>query len=160
MRQPSLLLSGVGSGHALETAIFTLVCASALTVSLAPCFSPRRSAWLAGMLPLTLMLVCALVLYDGGSSWPVDPAPDSLRGHLIRWGNQSMQWATGKVAQRISLGAGAYLALAASLVLAWRAVLGYRAMAPAARASSDGESTSSRPDRPESAFRGSAHNAR
>jgi len=160
IRQPSLLLSGVGSGHALETAAFTLVCAIALTASLAPWASPRRSAWLGGLLPLTLMLVCALALYNGGSSWPVDAPPDSLRGHLIHWGNQSMQWATSKATQRISLGAGTYLSVFASAVLAWRAAARYRAMAPSvARASSADASTSNPPDRPESEFRGSARSA-
>ena len=161
LRQSSLLLSGVGSGHGLETVAFTLVCLLALTACLAPWLSPRRSAWLAGTLPLALMLVCALALYYGGSSWPVDAAPDSLRGHLIRWGNQSMQWATGEVAQRVRLGAGAYLGLFGSVVLAGRAALRYRAMAlPAEPASSADVSTSNRPGRPESAFRGSAHSAR
>lgn len=120
MRQPALLLTGVGAGHGLETALFALLCALILGLGLLPWRSRQPIAHLTAVLPLALMLICALQLYGGSSSVYADVSPNSLSGNLIHWTNQTLHRTQSGIASHISLGAGAYLSLAASILLAWR----------------------------------------
>jgi hypothetical protein len=125
LRHPAVLFTGIGGGHGLEVAVFTLLCVLALLAVLAPLWSTHRAAWLAAALPLALMLACFALLNSGSPGWQVEPASSShaLREDLLRFANDVMQRAQNHIARHVSLGAGGILSLLASAVLALRGTL-------------------------------------
>jgi hypothetical protein len=129
MLHPAVLFVGVGTAHTIELWGFTLLTMATLITALAvPMLFPHRSAWLAGWLPLALMLICFTLLYSNGSSGQDAAAYGSgLRGDLMRLANHAMQRAERPLISHISIGAGGVFALLISLVLAVRSTLNFRA---------------------------------
>src|SRR5580658_3600810 len=86
---PAALFLGVGTGHALELTLFTLLALTTLFVVLAaPVLFPHRTAWLAGWAPLGLMILCAALLYGNGSQEQTALTPNpSLHDDLMRFAN-------------------------------------------------------------------------
>lgn len=104
---PARLFLGVdGSTQRL---LFSLICLACLAAPLAaPQLSRKRVAWLAYLAPLALVVLCAALLYSRTST-------EFFADDIARHGG-------GLAAQRISPGAGAYLALIGSLFLGIRGV--------------------------------------
>jgi hypothetical protein len=101
---------------------FGLLCLLCLTAPLLPHFFKNRLAWLAYAAPLTLMLICAALLYwrTSGEMF-ASPADASRAGaNLIRFANGLVHQGSGVVARHIAIGVGGYVALIASIVLALR----------------------------------------
>ncbi len=128
---PSRLLTGTGDSDTAASVLFGAVCLLAVLAVFLPYRVPRRSAWLASLAPLALMLVCGVLLHQrtaGGVF--VDTAPQgSLGSAAIAFANQLTGRLTQAVATHIRLGPGAYVAFAASVVLAWRGLVQYRTQA-------------------------------
>ena len=139
LASPARLLTGMQSGDGAQSCAFGLLCVLALLGVLLPLRNAQRTAWLAYLAPLALMLVCGLVLYHEGT---LERFADSgrygaLESQTVRLANLLNDRMAGAVARRISLGAGAYLAFVGSLLLAVRGVQRYRAGAPAQAAALD-----------------------
>ena len=136
LRHPAGLLLGVDDGSDGRVAAFALLCLLVLGAALAPTFLPppvaRRAAAPAGVLPLFLMLLTAAALYRSGLRLDAHAPPDTMRQDLLRLAQDALGRVQGALGRRIAVGAGAYLSLLASLVLALRSLI------PACRASGSG----------------------
>ena len=131
MLNPAWLLYGLGSSHPLEAAVFGLVDLGVLVLPLAPYRVGKRSAWLLSTAPLILMVLCGIELYQrtSGPYFATTQRGGAWTHTLVRLGN-SMAEGIGDVAARhVSMGLGAYVALAASLVLAMKGLRVFRATA-------------------------------
>jgi hypothetical protein len=134
---PAALFVGVGASHTLELWAFALLALTILfAVLAAPLLFPQREAWLAGWLPLALMLICFALLYGNGSSGQLDASASSsgLHDDLIRLVGSVRQSVERSLVGHISVGAGGVLSLLASIALALRSTLNYRALAELPRA--------------------------
>jgi hypothetical protein len=134
---PAALFVGVGASHTLEVWTFALLALITLfAVLAAPLLFPQREAWLAGWLPLTLMLICFALLYGNGSSGQLEASASTsgLHDDLIRLVGSVRQSVERSLVGHISVGAGGVLSLLASIVLALRSTLNYRASAELPRA--------------------------
>ena len=127
---PAALFVGVGTSHTIELWAFALLALATLFAVLAiPVLFSQRSAWLAGWLPLALMLICFALLYGNGSTGQLDAAEygSGLREDLMRLANHVIERAERSLISHISIGAGGVLGLLASIVLAVRSTLNFRA---------------------------------
>jgi hypothetical protein len=129
MLHPAVLFVGVGTSHTIELWGFTLLAVATLIAVLAvPMLFPHRTAWLAGWLPLALMLICFTLLYSNGSNGQDAAAYDpGLRGDIMRLANHAIQRAERPLISHIGIGAGGVLALLISIGLAVRSTLNFRA---------------------------------
>jgi hypothetical protein len=115
---PSRIFLGVDAS--LPRILFGLICVACLLAPLLPHWRWTRAAWAAYQAPLLLMILCGALLYSKTSgeflSAPADAG--SLSGGLFRFANDLVHRGSGLVAKHITIGVGAYLAIAGSLVLA------------------------------------------
>jgi hypothetical protein len=128
MRSPDRILSGPGEGGTLDAWLFGAVCAVCLLAALAPLVLSQRRAWLGCVAPFALMVVAGAVLYHGFTQ---DFIADSgslgdTGSQLIRFANSLASQVGNVVARRVHVGAGGYLGLAATAVLAVKGIAGYR----------------------------------
>ncbi len=133
MHSPRSIMTGAdGGGATLDAWLFGTLCVAALLAAAAPVLSARRVAWLGCLAPAALMALCGLVLYHGFSQDLVDN--NGMLGdtglHLSRFANALAEKVGGIITQRIHVGLGGYLALAASAFLAVKGLLRYQ-QAPA-----------------------------
>jgi hypothetical protein len=124
--EPTRVFFGVDTGF--QRIAFGLLCIACLLAPLAAQLSPRRSAWLAQLLPLALILVCGTLLYSQTSSefFAASGDPSSVGNSLIRLANDLARQGSGFVTKHISVAGGAYLALIGAVVLALKGVRGFR----------------------------------
>ena len=117
LSSPAGIIAGIKSGQA-GTGVYGVLAAVAFLAPLAPLFWKDRRAHLGGLLPLAFMLLVAVIAYGSVTSGANDVA-SGLGGRLAR----AMQEHAARQALRaVSLGAGFYLAIAASVYLAAKAV--------------------------------------
>lgn len=126
LNSPAGMMNGLNGGAGNGGGIYSFLCLVALAAPLAPQFWNDKRAHLGGLLPLAFMLLVAVMVYSGIS--------DSLKqaqGVAGAFGGAqaaSMASAMLHEAMRaISLGAGAYVALAAGLYLAARGAIRFLA---------------------------------
>jgi hypothetical protein len=129
MHAPRSILTGAGGGSAkLDAWIFGTVCVVAILAALAPLVSQRRIAWLGCAAPFALMAIVGAILYhelsqdllaDNGSF-------GNTGSQFIRFANSLADKVGNVVTRQVHVGAGGYLALASSAVLAVKGLLGYR----------------------------------
>ena len=133
MLNPAWLLYGMGSSHPLEAVAFGLLDVVVLVLPIVPFVVKKRSAWLLSVAPLLLMLLCGVELYEktAGPYFEATQRAGSFAQALVRFGNSVAEGAGNTVARHISIGLGAYLALASSLYLAVRGLRAFRDAAPA-----------------------------
>jgi len=107
---------------------FCLTCLLCLSAPLAPHLVKKRSAWLGYLAPLALILVCGALLYSrsSGDFFAAPTEAKSVSGNFIRFANNLVHHGGDLVTRHIAVGAGGYLALIGSLVLAVRGVRGLR----------------------------------
>jgi hypothetical protein len=131
MLNPAWLLYGMGSSHPFEAVVFGLIDLAVLVLPLVPYLARKRSAWLLSVAPLILMLLCGLELYErtSGPYFEATQRGGSWTRALVHFGNSVAEGVGGGVARHISMGLGAYVALAASLVLAIKGLRVFRATA-------------------------------
>lgn len=121
LNSPAGIIAGIKSGPA-GTGVYGVLAAVALFAPLAPLFWKDRRANLGGLLPLAFMLLVAVIAYGSVTSGANDVA-SGLGGRLAGDMARAMQEHAARQALRaVSLGAGFYLAITASLYLAAKAV--------------------------------------
>jgi hypothetical protein len=119
---PAGVIAGIKSGQA-GTGFYGVLAAAALLAPLAPLFWKDRRANLGGLLPLAFMLLVAVIAYGGVTSGANDVA-SGLGGRMGSEIAKALQPHAARQAMRaVSLGAGFYLAIAASLYIAAKAVI-------------------------------------
>jgi hypothetical protein len=135
---PTRLFFGVNAPF--HRIFFGLICLACLLAPLAPHLEVAptplepiplkkgKSLWLCYAVPLALMVVCGVLLYIRTSGdFFVDPGdPNSMTGSLIHFANGLVRRGSDMVSRHISVGAGAYLALLGSSVLASQGVRRFR----------------------------------
>jgi hypothetical protein len=133
MLNPAWLLYGMGSSHPMEAVAFGLLDVAVLVLPIVPFATRKRSAWLLSVAPLLLMLLCGVELYErtAGPYFAATERAGSFAQALVHFGNSVAEGAGNAVARHISVGLGAYLALAASLYLAVKGLRAFRDAAPA-----------------------------
>jgi hypothetical protein len=124
--EPTRVFFGVDTGF--QRIFFGLICVAGLLAPLAAHLSTRRSAWLAYLIPLVLMVVCGSFLYSATSSefFSASGDPASVGNSLLRLANDLARQGSGFVTKHISVAGGAYLALIGAVVLAVQGVRGFR----------------------------------
>ncbi len=128
--RPGLLLTGIGEVHSPAALVFGVLCVAAALSPLAPLRGDTTAARLAGVIPLLFMCVFGGWLYwkTSGDYFATRASADSLGGQLVHLANRVTNDLLGRIAERVSFGAGAWLGLVASAFLAWRAMR--KALAP------------------------------
>jgi hypothetical protein len=129
MHSPGTIATGAsGDGARLDAWLFGTVCLLAVLAALAPALSPRKVAWLGCVAPFALMAFSGLVLYHGFSQDFVDN--NGMLGdsglHLSRFINAAAGKLGAAVSDRIHVGLGGYLSLAASAFLAFKGLRNYQ----------------------------------
>lgn len=128
MHAPRTVLTGPGGDSArFDALIFGTLCAAAILAALAPLFSQRRSAWLGCVAPFALMALVGAVLYHTLSQDLIaDSGSFGDRGsQIIRFANSLADKVGSVVTRQVHVGAGGYLALASSAVLAVKGLRNY-----------------------------------
>lgn len=99
---------------------FSLICLVCLAAPIAAHLTKKRVAWLGYLAPLALILICGILLYSRTSGEFFAAAPDakSMSGTFIRFAHDLVHRGSDLVSRHISIGAGGYLALIGSVVLA------------------------------------------
>ncbi len=133
MLNPAWLLYGLGSSHTQDAVAFGLLDLVVLVLPIVPFVVKKRSAWLLSVAPLLLMLLCGVELYEktSGPYFATTPRAGSIAEALVHFGNSVAEGTGNAVARHISIGLGAYLALASSLYLAVKGLRAFRDAAPA-----------------------------
>jgi hypothetical protein len=131
IQDPAGVLSGVNGAHTLVTLMFGAVCAAAV---LAPIGAMRHRypvALLTYLIPFVVMAVSGAVLYAQGSmnSAIADSGSHSASAYVARIAQAAIGRASDMAATRVSVGAGAYLALLGSCFLVLRGLIKYRGAA-------------------------------
>jgi hypothetical protein len=126
---PIQLFSGIDHAHSYASIVFGLLCLIAVFAPLAPFVWSARVAWLANLIPLALMVICAMLIEarSPGDYFHTPPQAASLGSDLIRLANDVIGRGATVVTKRIAVGTGAYLALIGSVFLAMRGLRRYRA---------------------------------
>lgn len=129
LNSPAGLLEGFG-GSAGSSGIYGFLCIVALLGPLAPQVWKDKRAHLGGLLPLAFMLLVALMIYLGINDGlkQAQSAAGIFGGgaqaaQMAEIGNMMLQ----KAMSAISIGLGGYLALLASLYLAYRGAIQFLA---------------------------------
>ena len=124
INDPLGALSGMNRSQDFLTFGFALVCVVALAASLAPVVWPRRIAWFAYLIPLLVMAYSLYALYAKTSTTyvAVDDSVHTLNAYIARITQSAMNRAGEASSKRISIGAGTYVALLGSVLLAARGI--------------------------------------
>ena len=125
LNSPAGLMNGLRDASG-SSGIYGFLCIAALAAPLAPQFWKDKRAHLGGVLPLVFMLLVALMIYNGvnDSLQQAQGAAGFLGGEQAARMAESVSSMMLREAMRaISIGAGAYLALLASLYLAARGAM-------------------------------------
>jgi hypothetical protein len=104
--------------------LFGVLCLVCLLAPLAPHLSRNRIAWLAYLAPLALIVVCGLLLYSRTSGEMLATPSDAggLKSSVMNLANKLLQRGSDLVSRHIAVGAGGYVALFGSLVLAYTGI--------------------------------------
>jgi hypothetical protein len=131
LENPSRLLTGLAGGDSLRGFVFGLLCLAVGLTVFVPYRLKPRGAWLIYLAPLALMLVCGALLYERTSSelFADSGRYGAIESQLVAFANKVADRMSESLAQHITLGFGAYLSFAASLVLAARGIARFRAPA-------------------------------
>jgi hypothetical protein len=115
---PTRIFFGVDAPF--QRTLFGVLCFACLLGPLLRILRPSRASIAGYFAPLALMVVCGIWLYAKTSGdflqGPQDPA--TLTGSVIRFANDLVHRGSGLVSRHISVGFGAYVALAGSIALA------------------------------------------
>lgn len=132
--KPALIVMGMGSGQSAKTILFGILCVLAAAAPLVPYFRKTSAGWLLSAAPLVLMVICGVLFYTKVSPpyFQADSDSGALGQSLVDIANDLAGRMTGVVARRVSVGVGAYVSLAASIVVLVRGWTQFRRRSPAA----------------------------
>lgn len=134
MHAPRSVLTGPsGDSAQLDAWLFGTVCVLAILAALAPLVSQRRIAWLGCVAPFALMAIVGAVLYHTLSQDLIADQGNfgDTGSQIIRFANSLADKVGSVVTRQVHVGAGGYLALASTAVLAVKGLLGYHNSAAA-----------------------------
>lgn len=122
LAHPSRLLTGLADGDGIRSVLFGVICLAVLAVAVVPQTRPTRRPPFAHLAPLVLMVLCGALLYEktSGEFLAQTNETNALGAHLIAFANTVAHRLSAAATRHISLGLGAYVAFAASIVLAVR----------------------------------------
>jgi hypothetical protein len=122
IQDPAGALSGVNGTRPLTTLVFGVLCAAALLAPLVGMLYRHPAASLTYLIPFVVMAVSGAVLYSQGSMNAVvaDSGSHLASAYVARIAQAAIGRASAVVATRVSVGAGAYLALLGSCFLVLR----------------------------------------
>ena len=125
---PLRLFVGIDHAQLPGVIAFAVLCLGVLCLPLAPFLWRAREAWLAYLVPLGLMLICGAWLYarTSGDFFNNAAGSGALTSDVVRFANDLFHRASQPVAQRVSIGAGSYVALIGALFLAGYGIRRYR----------------------------------
>lgn len=129
LQHPSRLVTGLTDGDRPRGALFGATCLACIIAALfATLHADRPSRLILHLTPLALMIVCGLLLYREASADFLANAspPDSIVRHLTALANVLADRVGRNISRHVTLGLGAYLSFAASVVLAVRSASRYR----------------------------------
>jgi hypothetical protein len=128
IQDPAGALSGVRDAHVLTTITFGVVCTLGVAIPPLCMHSRAPAAFLSYLIPFVIMAVSGAVLYAQGSINTVvaDSSAHTASAYIAHIAQQALGRASEAVATRISMGAGAYLALLGCCFLAVRGLSKYR----------------------------------
>jgi hypothetical protein len=120
-----------GTATTFRTFLFGALCICCLMLPIAVYRRGERWAWFTLCAPLTLMLVCCLLLYSrtSGEFFATPTNAAGVGGNLIHFANGLVHRGSGAVARHVNIGVGGYAAFVASLVLAISGVRGFKKQA-------------------------------
>lgn len=112
----------------VHRSLFGFLCLACLLAPLAPHLRTSKVLWLCYALPLALMVVCGVLLYVRTSGdFFADPGPpNSMSGSLMHFANDLVRRGGDMVSRHIAVGAGAYIALLGSSLLASQGIRRFR----------------------------------
>ena len=125
---PVQVFAGIDGAHAYYAVPFGLLCLAAILGPLLPRIWRNRTAWLASLTPLSLIMFCALLLVVRASGDFLSTTNDQgvVASGVLRLANGLLRRGGDIATRRLSIAAGAYLALIGSAFLAVRGVQRYR----------------------------------
>jgi hypothetical protein len=128
IQDPGGRLTGINRSHPLTTFGFGVLCAAAILVPAISALRNRSDARLTYLAPFALMIITCAVLYAKSSTsyFPADSDPHSLSSFVARIAQGAVTRVGDTLASRLSIGAGAYVALACSCLLAGRGLQMFR----------------------------------
>ena len=123
---PTRLFFGVDA--TFQRLVFGGLCFLCLLAPLSPHVVQWRTAWLAYLAPLGLMVLCAVLLYakNSGEFFPTSSNSQLMSDNLMRLANRLVRRSSAVISHHVALGAGCYLALIGGLVLAIQGVTRFR----------------------------------
>lgn len=121
---PARLFTGLAAGDGIRGVLFGALCLAVLAGAFIPQNRAAARLRLAYLAPLALMLVSGALLYErtSGEFFAQSGASDAVSAHLLAFANTVAHRLSAAASRHVSVGLGAYLAFAASLVLAARAL--------------------------------------
>jgi hypothetical protein len=127
---PSRMFFGF-SGWA-HRAGFGLLCLACLGAPILPHLRPVRALWVGYLAPLVLMGICAaLLLWRTSGQFVAAPIDTGqIAGNVAQFANDLVHHSSTLMMRHVSIGVGAYLGLAASLVLALRGARQFHGATP------------------------------
>jgi hypothetical protein len=130
LANPSRLVTGLSDGDGVRGFLFGALCLAVALSVIVPYRLKQRGAWLMQLAPLALMIVCGALLYEKTSGDLLASSGRSpFESQVIAFANKLANRMSDSVAQHITIGLGAYVSFAASLVLAVRGLVRFRAPA-------------------------------
>jgi hypothetical protein len=101
--------------------LFAVICMACLLAPLAPHLWRKRAAWIGYLAPLALIVVCGLLLYSKTSGEILATPSDAggIRSSVMSLANKILQRGSDLVSRHVAVGAGGYVAMLGSLVLAY-----------------------------------------
>jgi len=135
---PTRLFFGVNAPF--HRIVFGMICLACLLAPLVPhlevaptplepiSLKKQKALWLCYAVPFALMVVVGVLLYirTSGDFFADTGDPNSMTGSLVHFANGLVRRGSDMVSRHISVGAGAYLALLGSSVLASQGVRRFR----------------------------------
>ncbi len=122
LQHPSRLVTGLTDADRVTGMLFGALCLAALAAAFVPRRRENSGLRILYFVPLALMLVCGALLYEktSGDVFANTYPPDTLGADLTALANTIANRVSAAVSRHVSVGFGAYLAFAASVVLAAR----------------------------------------
>jgi len=129
LQHPSRLVTGLKDDDRLTSILFGAVCfAVVIGALLAPSRPGRPSGLLPYFAPLALMRACSILLYQRAAAdfFTNASPPDRIRWRLTALANTLANRVSRSISRHVTPAIGAYLSLAASIVLAIRGASRFR----------------------------------